>query len=234
MTLGDLKLTPMHGSGQITPGARFLLVLDVDSTLIEDEVIELIADYAGVRERVAEVTERAMRGELDFEGSLRERVALLKGVTTDEIAQVYERITVTRGVPEMVSAVHDAGGRVGCVSGGFHEVLDPLAAHLNLDLWRANRFAVDDAGVLTGEVDGTIVGREVKAQTLRSWAQSLGVPLERTVAVGDGANDLGMMSIAGLSVAFDAKPVVRQQADVALRDRDMTQLLPLVGIRPND
>lgn len=231
MSLNDLSLTPMHGEGSITPGARFLMVLDVDSTLIEDEVIELIADYADVREQVAEVTDRAMRGELDFEGSLRERVALLRGVTSDEIAQVRERITVTKGVPEMIEAVHAAGGRVGCVSGGFHEVLDPLAAELGLDLWRANRFAKDASGVLTGNVEGTIVGREVKAQTLRSWAQSLGVPMERTVAVGDGANDLGMMAIAGLSVAFDAKPVVREHASVCLRDRDMTQLLPLLGIQ---
>ncbi|MFD2673926.1 phosphoserine phosphatase SerB [Gulosibacter bifidus] len=230
MTPNDLTLSPMHGEGTITPGARFLVVLDVDSTLIEDEVIELIADYANVRDQVTEVTDRAMRGELDFEGSLRERVALLKGVTTAQIAEVRDRITVTKGVPEMIAAVHAAGGRVGCVSGGFHEVLDPLAKDLGLDLWRANRFATDDAGVLTGEVTGTIVGREVKARTLRSWAQSLDVPMERTVAVGDGANDLGMMAIAGLSVAFDAKPVVREQASVAMRDRDMTQLLPLLGI----
>lgn len=223
-------LTPVHGEGTITPGARFLVVLDVDSTLIEDEVIELIADYAGVRDQVGEVTERAMRGELDFAESLRARVALLAGISTEQIAEVRKRITVTPGVPEMIAAVHAADGRVGCVSGGFHEVLDPLATDLGIDLWRANRFAVTDDGTLTGDVEGTIVDREVKARTLRSWAQSLGVPMARTIAVGDGANDLGMMAIAGLSVAFDAKPVVREQADVVLRDRDMTQLLPLLGI----
>ena len=228
MTNSQLRLDPVVGSGDITPGARFLVVLDVDSTLINDEVIELVADYAGVRDRVAEVTERAMRGELDFEGSLRERVALLRGVTLNEIAEVRDRITVTPGVPAMVRAVHERGGRVAAVSGGFHEVLDELARDLQLDLWRANRFAADENGVLAGEVDGTIIGRQQKLLTLRSWANSLGVPPERTIAVGDGANDLGMMSVAGLSVAFDAKPVVREQASISMPDRDLSQLIPLL------
>ncbi|WP_404811357.1 phosphoserine phosphatase SerB [Gulosibacter chungangensis] len=231
MSAANITLKPKYGEGTVTSGARFLVVLDVDSTLIEDEVIELVADYAGVRDKVAEVTERAMRGELDFEGSLRERVALLQGVSLKQVAEVRQQITVTHGVPEMIAAVHEAGGRVGAVSGGFHEILDSLAEDLRLDLWRANRFAVDEAGLLTGEVSGPIIGRQAKAHTLRSWAQSLGVPMDRTVAVGDGANDLGMMEIAGLSVAFDAKPVVREQASVVLRDRDMTQLLPLLGLR---
>lgn len=228
MTSPQIELEPAVGRGTITPGARFLVVLDVDSTLIDDEVIELIADYAGVRERVAEVTDRAMRGELDFEGSLRERVALLQGVTLEEIAQVRDRISVTHGAREMIAAIHDHGGRVAAVSGGFHEVLDVLAADLGLDLWRANRFVADDRGVLTGEVDGTIIGRQQKLLTLRSWANSLGVPQERTIAVGDGANDLGMMSVAGLSVAFDAKPVVREEASVSMPDRDLAQLIPLL------
>lgn len=231
MSAAKFTLSPMHGEGTVTSGARFLVVLDVDSTLIEDEVIELVADYAGVRDRVAEVTERAMRGELDFEGSLRERVALLQGVSLQQVTEVRQRITVTKGVPEMIEAVHAGGGRVGAVSGGFHEILDSLATDLGLDLWRANRFEVDASGHLTGKVTGPIIGRQAKAHTLRSWAQSLDVPMDRTVAVGDGANDLGMMEIAGLSVAFDAKPIVREQASVVLRDRDMTQLLPLLGLR---
>ena len=217
-----------HRQGRHHFWRPLLVVLDVDSTLIEDEVIELVADYAGVRDEVAEVTERAMRGELDFEGSLRARVALLAGVTLEQVAEVRRRITVTEGVPEMIAAVRERGGRVAAVSGGFHEVLDPLAADLGLDFWRANRFAVDAAGALTGEVDGEIVGKQAKLLTLRSWAHALDVPLERTVAVGDGANDLGMMSIAGLSVAFDAKPVVREQAQVALVERDLRQLIPLL------
>ena len=231
MSISDLTLTPVHGSGRVTVGARFLVVFDVDSTLIEDEVIELIADYADVRDQVAEVTERAMRGELDFDGSLRERVALLKGISLDQISRVRERIRVTRGVPDTIAAVHAAGGRVGAVSGGFHEVLDPLAEELGLDLWRANRFEVTEEGELTGEVSGTIIGRQAKQHTVRSWAQTLDVPMDRVIAVGDGANDLGMMSVAGLAVAFDAKPIVRQEAAISLPGRDMTQLLAALGLR---
>lgn len=220
----------MSRAGRRARRARFLVVLDVDSTLIEDEVIELIADVADVRDKVAEITERAMRGELDFEGSLRERVVLLAGIQVDGLARVRERITVTKGVPELVEAVHAAGGMICAVSGGFHEILDGLGEELGLDRWRANRFAVAD-GQLIGDVDGPIIGREAKRETLEAWAEEFGVPLERTVAIGDGANDLGMMSVAGLSIAFDAKPVVRQEASLVMRDRDMTQVLPLLGLR---
>lgn len=220
----------MSRAGRRARRARFLVVLDVDSTLIEDEVIELIADVADVRDKVAEITERAMHGELDFEGSLRERVVLLAGIQVDDLARVRERITVTKGVPELVEAVHAAGGMICAVSGGFHEILDGLGEELGLDRWRANRFAVAD-GQLIGDVDGPIIGREAKRETLEAWAEEFGVPLERTVAIGDGANDLGMMSVAGLSVAFDAKPVVRQEASLVMRDRDLTQVLPLLGLR---
>ena len=209
--------------------ASFLVLLDVDSTLIENEVIELVADYAGVTDEVARVTEAAMRGELDFEGSLRSRVALLEGVTLAEVAEVGERITVTSGVPELVAGVHAAGGAIAAVSGGFHEVLDPLAERLGLDRWRANRFEARD-GALTGRVSGPIIGREAKAATLREWADELGVPLERTIAIGDGANDLGMMEIAGLSIAFDAKPVVRERASIVLRERDLSRVLAVLGL----
>lgn len=218
----------------IAPGApataRFLVVLDVDSTLIEDEVIELVADYAGVTAEVADVTERAMRGELDFDASLRSRVALLRGVTLDQVGEVRGRVRVTAGVPELVAGVHAAGGAVAAVSGGFHEILDPLAADLGLDRWRANRFAVAD-GALTGEVSGPIIGREAKRDTLVAWAADLGVPMSRTVAIGDGANDLGMMGVAGCSVAFDAKPVVRAGASVCMPVRDLSQVLALLGLR---
>ena len=135
---------------------RLLVVLDVDSTLIEDEVIELIADHAGTREAVAAVTERAMRGELDFAESLRERVATLRGVPVTALDDVRARVQVTRGVPELVAGIHAAGGAIAAVSGGFHEVLDPLADSLGLDRWRANRLGVAD-GVLTGVVDGPII-----------------------------------------------------------------------------
>ena len=209
---------------------RFLVVLDVDSTLIEDEVIELIADRAGTRELVASVTERAMRGELDFAESLRERVATLRGVRVTELDAVRADVRVTRGVPELVSGVHAAGGAIAAVSGGFHEILDPLAGELGLDRWRANRLAVAD-GALTGVVDGPIIDAEAKAVALREWADELGVPMTRTVAIGDGANDLRMMDAAALSIAFDAKPLVRERADVSLVERDLSAVLAVLGRR---
>ncbi len=208
--------------------ARFLVVLDVDSTLIEDEAIELLAEQAGSRETVAAITARAMNGELDFAQSLRERVATLAGVPATVFEHVGARVRVTEGVPALVAGVHEAGGRVGVVSGGFHELLDPLAARLGLDHWRANRLVVRD-GVLTGEVDGPVVDAEAKAHALRTWADLCGVPLSRTIAVGDGANDLRMMECAGLSVAFDAKDPVRAAADLVLDVRDLSLLLPLLG-----
>lgn len=209
--------------------ARFLVVLDVDSTLIEDEVIELLAAEAGSAERVAEITFRAMNGELDFEQSLRERVATLAGLSSSVFDTVRERVSVTRGVPEMVKAVQDAGGRVAVVSGGFHEVIDPIADALGLDHWRANRLGVVD-GRLTGEVVPPVIDAAAKADALREWAALADLPLSQTVAVGDGANDLPMMAICGLAVGFDAKAPVRDEANVLLDVRDLSMLLPLLGL----
>ena len=210
--------------------ARFLVVLDVDSTLIEDEVIELLADAAGTREAVADVTFRAMNGELDFADSLRERVATLAGLPESVFAEVSARVTVTRGVPQMIAGVHAAGGKVAVVSGGFHEVIDPLAERLGLDHWRANRLEVAD-GVLTGRVIPPVVDAVAKAEALQEWADAAGIPIAQTIAVGDGANDLPMMALAGLSVGFDAKAPVRDVADVLLDARDLSMLLPLLGLR---
>jgi phosphoserine phosphatase len=210
--------------------ARFLVVLDVDSTLIEDEVIELLADAAGSREAVAEVTFRAMNGELDFAESLRERVATLAGLPESVFAEVGARVTVTRGVPEMIAAVQAAGGKVAVVSGGFHEIIDPLAERLGLDHWRANRLEVAD-GMLTGRVIPPIVDAAAKAEALQEWADAAGIPIAQALAVGDGANDLPMMALAGLSVGFDAKAPVRDVADVLLDARDLSMLLPLMGLR---
>jgi phosphoserine phosphatase len=209
---------------------RFLVVLDVDSTLIENEVIELLADAAGSGDEVAAITSRAMNGELDFEQSLRTRVKTLAGLPESVIGEVSGLITVTNGVPEMISGVHAAGGNVAVVSGGFHELIDPVAAFLGLDFWRANRLEVVD-GILTGGLIGPIIDAQAKASTLREWAAELGIPLGRTVAVGDGANDLPMMAITGLSVGFDAKAPVRGVADVLMDVRDLSQLLPLLGLR---
>jgi phosphoserine phosphatase len=210
--------------------ARFLVVLDVDSTLIENEVIELLAEVAGTLPRVAEITLSAMNGQLDFEQSLRSRVATLKGLPASVFDDVAPRITVTRGVPEMVAGVQSAGGRVAVVSGGFHELLDPVAEALGLDHWRANRLEVVD-GVLTGGLVGPIIDAKAKADTLREWADDFGIPLGQTVAVGDGANDLEMMAITGLAVGFDAKAPVRDEAHVLIDVRDLSALLPLLGLR---
>ncbi len=204
---------------------RPLVVLDCDSTTIQDEVIELLAEVAGTRDLVAEVTERAMRGELDFAESLRERVATLAGTPESVFADAYARVRPSRGIHELVAEVHARGGIVGVVSGGFHEVLDPLAADLCLDRWRANRLEVVD-GALTGRVAGPIVDASAKAAALREWAADAGIPLSATIAIGDGANDLEMMAVAAVSVGFNAKPVVRERADVSIED-DLALAIPL-------
>ena len=210
--------------------AGFLVVLDVDSTLIENEVIELLAEHAGSRREVETITSRAMNGELDFEESLRARVSTLAGLPVSVFTEVAAQITVTPGVPALITGVRDAGGRVAVVSGGFHEILDPLAESLGLDRWRANRLEVAD-GRLTGGLTDRIIDGDAKAQTLIEWATEFAIPLSRTVAVGDGANDLPMMAIAGLAVGFDAKAPVRDQAGVLIDARDLSQILPLLGLR---
>ncbi len=207
--------------------ARFLVVLDADSTLIRNEVIELIADEAGRGAEVAAATEAAMRGEVDFATSLRSRVEALQGVPVAAFARVLARIEPTPGVRELVAAVHERGGAVGVVSGGFHEILDTVAPDLGVDVWRANRLATSD-GVLSGAVDGGIVDAAGKAAALREWAAERDVPLTRTLAIGDGANDLEMMAVAGLGVAFNAKPAVRERADVVVGPVDLAEVIALL------
>lgn len=207
--------------------ARFLVVLDADSTLIRNEVIELLADEAGRGAEVSAATEAAMRGEVDFAASLRSRVAVLAGVPVAAFARVRARIEPTPGVRELIAEVHDRGGRVGVVSGGFHEILDEVATALGVDVWRANRLAVAD-GALSGLVDGEIVDAAAKASALVEWAGEAGVPLSATIAIGDGANDLRMMAAAGLGVAFNAKPAVRAQADVVVGPVDLREVIALL------
>ncbi len=204
---------------------KYLVVFDVDSTLIEDEVIELLAEVAGKREEVAAVTERAMVGELDFAQSLIERVATLAGLPESVFADVQSRIRITTGAEETIAAIQAAGGKVGAVSGGFIQLLTPLAAELNLDFARANELEVVD-GKLTGKVIGMIIDRSAKAEALREWSIASG--LTNTVAVGDGANDLEMMALADLGVAFNAKPIVREKADVVIEGKDLRKLLELL------
>jgi phosphoserine phosphatase len=207
--------------------ARLLLVLDADSTLIRNEVIELIADEAGRGAEVAAATEAAMRGEVDFATSLRSRVEALRGVPVSAFARVLARIEPTPGVRELIGAVHARGGVVGVVSGGFHEILDTIAPQLGVDVWRANRLKTAD-GVLTGRVDGQIVDAAGKAAALKEWADEHDVAAARTIAIGDGANDLQMMAAAALGIAFNAKPAVRAQADLVVGPIDLAQVVPLL------
>ena len=209
---------------------RLLVVFDVDSTLIEDEVIELLAAEAGSLALVAEVTERAMAGELDFAESLRERVATLAGLPESAIATALNRVRVTEGAQALIDAVHASGGMVGAVSGGFNQLLDPLASRLNLDYHRANQLEILD-GKLTGRVIGDIVDRTAKEVALREWAEDAGISMEDTVAVGDGANDLRMLAAAGLGVAFNAKPIVREQADYVLEGTSLADLIAVLNRR---
>ena len=212
-----------------TSHCRMLVVFDVDSTLIEDEVIELLADCAGKRAEVAEVTERAMAGELDFTGSLKARVIQLAGLPESVIQDTLQKITITKGAKELIAAIHLAGGKVAAVSGGFTQLLEPLAKELNLDYFRANQLEIID-GKLTGQVTGPIIDKPAKATALTQWAKELNLDLLNTVAVGDGANDLDMMDIAGLSIGFNAKPRVRQAADVLIAKNDLTEVIGLLGL----
>lgn len=206
-----------------------LIVMDVDSTLIQGEVIEMIAAHAGCEAQVAEVTERAMRGELDFEESLRSRVALLEGVPVSALDEVYERIVVNPGARTMVRTLRRLGYRFAIVSGGFSQITDRLAAELGIHYARANTLEIVD-GRLTGRVVGEVVDRAGKARALREIAAEIGVPQAATVAIGDGANDLDMLEAAGLGIAYNARPVVREAADTAVNVPYLDTIMYLLGI----
>ena len=208
--------------------ARLLVVFDVDSTLIEQEVIELLADHAGKRAEVEAVTARAMAGELDFAGSLKARVQTLRGLPESVIQDTLANLSLTPGAVEVIEYIHNLGGKAGAVSGGFIELLAPLAKELGLDFYRANALEVVD-GILTGNVTGPIIDKPAKAEALSEWAKQLNLKLSQTIAVGDGANDLDMMEIAGLAVGFNAKPRVRAKADVLIARNDLRDLIPLIG-----
>lgn len=210
--------------------SRVLVVCDVDSTLIENEVIELLADAAGKRGEVQRITDRAMRGKANFAKSLAQRVSTLRGLPQSVFDDVAEKITVTRGATALIDAVHDAGGLIVAVSGGFHEVLDPLATRLGLDGWTANRLELVD-NVLTGRTYGPVIDGAAKASFLTKTANVRRIPIENVLMVGDGANDLEAMATAGLSVAFCAKPIVREKADIVIDDRNLAHVASLFGRR---
>ena len=208
--------------------AKRLVQLDVDSTFIQQEAIELLAAKAGVLEEVSRVTEAAMRGELDFSESLRARVALLKGLPEAAIVEVQNEILLTDGAEALVKTLHEKGHCVALVSGGFSDILKPLVESLGIKHYRANKLGIAN-GLLTGTVEGAIVDRAAKADALKSFAAECNVNLQDTVAIGDGANDLDMMEIAGISIAFNAKPVVVQAADYAINEPSLRSVLDLIG-----
>ncbi len=206
-----------------------LVVLDMDSTFIQQEVIDLLAAHAGVGEEVAAITERSMRGDVDFSASLAQRVALLKGLPVEIFDQVRREISLSRGAQEMVDQLHAAGHKVAVVSGGFENIIHPILRTAGVDYFRANHLESVD-GVLTGRTTGALITSLGKAEFLKEIALQLGIPLSQTVAVGDGANDLGMMAIAGLSIAFNAKPKVQAAAMHSINDGNLLQVLGLMGI----
>ncbi|RKG39362.1 MULTISPECIES: phosphoserine phosphatase SerB [Acinetobacter] len=212
---------------------RRLVCFDMDSTLIEQEVIDELAKEAGVGEQVAEITERAMQGELDFQSSFRARVALLKGMDASVLASIAERLTVTEGAERLISTLKSLGYRTAILSGGFQYFAEYLQAKLGIDEVHANILDIQD-GVVTGEVKGHIVDGARKALLLTKIAEEMGISLEQAIAVGDGANDLPMLSIAGLGVAFRAKPLVRQNANQAISSVGLDGVLYLLGVHDKD
>ena len=207
-----------------------LLVMDVDSTLIMEEGIDLLGEEAGVGAQVAAITERAMRGELDFEAALRERVALLKGLPEDIFTQIAEKIHFTPGAEELVDELHKRGYKVGLVSGGFHETVDRLAEQLGIDYVKANRLEIQQ-GLLTGQVLGEIVTKDTKLAMLKAWAAENMLELNQTIAMGDGANDLPMIQAAGMGIAFMAKPIVREQVPYQIQERNLYRVIDLLDNR---
>ncbi|NTY61984.1 phosphoserine phosphatase SerB [Mycolicibacterium sphagni] len=209
--------------------AKRLIVFDVDSTLIQGEVIEMLAEHAGAGEAVAAITEAAMRGELDFAESLHRRVATLAGLPAEVVDEVADQIELTPGARTTIRTLRRLGFHCGVVSGGFRQVIDPLAHELMLDFVAANELEIVD-GKLTGRVIGEVVDRAGKAKALRDFARQAGVPMDQTVAVGDGANDIDMLAAAGLGVAFNAKPALREVADASLSHPYLDTVLFILGI----
>jgi phosphoserine phosphatase len=209
--------------------AKRLIVFDVDSTLIQQEVIEMLAARAGAEEAVAAITEAAMRGELDFAESLHQRVETLAGLPVEVLDEVADDVELTAGARTTIRTLRRLGYHVGVVSGGFRQVIQPLADELMLDFVAANVLEVVD-GKLTGRVVGEIVDRAGKAKALRDFASQAGVPMAQTVAVGDGANDIDMLSAAGLGIAFNAKPALRKVADASLSYPYLDTVLFLLGV----
>ena len=207
-----------------------LVQFDVDSTFIQQEAIELLASKAGVLAEVSTITESAMRGELDFEQSLRARVGLLKGLPVSVLTMVQAEILLTDGAQDLVETLHSKGHSVALVSGGFLDIIEPLIKSLSIKYFKANKLEIVD-GVLTGKLVGPVIDRAAKAAALREFAIASGVEIENTVAIGDGANDLDMMAAAGLSIAFNAKPIVVEAADLVISEPSLKSVATLIGLQ---
>ena len=229
----DLGVDIAVQRGGLHRRAMRLVVMDVDSTLLQDEAIELLAARAGCQDEVAKLTEAAMHGELDFARALHQRVALLAGLDAAVIDEVLDDMRLTPGARTLIRTLKRLGFRCGVVSGGFSQVTDRLTRELGLDFARANTLEIDN-GRLTGRITGQVIDRAGKEQALRQFAAQAGVPLSQTVAVGDGANDLDMISAAGLGIAFNAKPAVRSAADTSVSVPQLDVILYLLGISRDD
>lgn len=221
----DIAVSP----GGLMRWAKKLVVMDVDSTLIQQEVIELLGRRAGKEPEIKEITDRAMRGELDFEASLRARVSLLAGLPESVIADVREEVLLTPGARTLVATLKKLGHSVAVVSGGFTAVIEPILDELGITHYRANNLEIVD-GKLTGNILGAVIDRAAKAKALRDFASLEGVSIGQTIAIGDGANDLDMIAAAGLGIAFNAKPAVKAAADSSLSAPYLDSVLYLLGI----
>ena len=213
-----------HGDA---PRRRFV-VMDVDSTLIDEEVIDMLGEEAGIGGQIATITERAMNGELDFHQALHERVRLLKGLPVTVFDRILEHTHFTNGALELVRRSHDLGWKVGVVSGGFHEIVDPLVERAGIDYALANRLGAHD-GVLDGTTVGEVIDKDGKLATLRRWVAQEGLTMADAIAIGDGANDIPMLRAAGVGIAFCAKPHVQAEAPHALDVRDLTRVFDIVA-----
>lgn len=224
----DLAVEPSSRSRE----AKRLVLLDMDSTLIQQEVIDLLAKHAGKLDQVSEITAKAMSGELDFSEALSERVELIAGLDESVIIDVRNEISLTYGAEKLIQTLHKKGHKVGVVSGGFIDVIEPILKDLNIDYYRANKLQIAN-GKLTGKCEGQVIDRVAKYRSLVEFAENEGVDLSQTVAIGDGANDLDMIEAAGLGIAFNAKPKVAAAAATTISTADLSTVLLLMGIQPN-
>ena len=221
----DLAVEP----GGLQRKSKRIVMLDMDSTLIEQEVINLLGQAAGKSSEIEAITDKAMAGDLDFKTALIERVSLLKGLDHNILSKVRDQITLTKGAKKLVDELHQHGHKVGVVSGGFIEVIEPILKSLEIDFYRANKLRIKD-GILTGEIDGPLIDSHAKRMALEEFSDQEKVQLEQTVAIGDGANDLEMIKAAGLGIAFNAKPKVAAAADTTISNQDLSTVLLLMGI----